>query len=246
VLSTLLYDPIFWLVASLGLVLTGISKSGFAGGVGVVAVPLLSLKVSVLEATAITLPLLLLMDAKTLLYYWKDIDWHELKALIPGALIGITLGGLCMGMIPEQGLLISLGLLSIVFASWASLQSGLSRFTHAKLFWSSTAGVTSTLVHAGGPPINIYFISRRLEKMTWLATAAAFFGVMNLVKLVPYSFNGQWSGESLILSALLFPFALVGVWLGKKIQQTLPEHTFTKACRMLLGASGIGLILKAI
>jgi uncharacterized membrane protein YfcA len=245
-MTNLVQDPIFWLIAVIGLVLTGISKSGFAGGAGVVAVPLLSLKVGVLEATAITLPLLLLMDAKTLRYYWSHINWNELKRLLPGAFIGILLGGLSMGSLPERWLLIGLGVLSILFATWASLQTIFAKLTRASWFWSTTSGLTSTLVHAGGPPINIYFISRRLEKLPWLATAAAFFAIMNVVKLIPYTLNEQWSKESFIISALLFPIALFGVWLGKGIQQRLSEQTFMQACRALLLLSGIGLIVKAI
>ena len=45
-------DAAFWLLAVVGVFLTGISKSGFAGGAGVVAVPLLALVVS--PALAVT------------------------------------------------------------------------------------------------------------------------------------------------------------------------------------------------
>jgi len=38
----MLFDWLFWLIAITGVILTGISKSGFAGGAGVVAVPLMS------------------------------------------------------------------------------------------------------------------------------------------------------------------------------------------------------------
>ncbi len=55
---TLIDSPIFWLLAFAGVVLTGISKSGFAGGAGVVAVPLLALVLPVERAAALMLPLL--------------------------------------------------------------------------------------------------------------------------------------------------------------------------------------------
>ena len=56
---------LFWLVAVLGVILTGVSKSGFAGGAGVVAVPLMALFIPVSQAVVIMLPLLLLMPNKS-------------------------------------------------------------------------------------------------------------------------------------------------------------------------------------
>ena len=237
-------DPVFWLLAITGIVITGISKSGFAGGAGVVAVPLLSFKMSVLEATAITLPLLLIMDAQTLRYYFRNIDWIELRQLVPGAMLGILAGGLLMGGASDKVLLLGLGLLSIIFSLWSRLQGLFSRIKGARFFWSSLSGLSSTLVHAGGPPINIYFVSRALEKRVWLASAGAFFACMNLAKLVPYSLNGQWSLDLLMLSLMLVPLAYIGVWLGKRIQGRLNEQQFMQACRVLLFCTGASLILK--
>lgn len=237
-------DPIFWLLAIIGVIITGISKSGFAGGAGVVAVPLLSFKLGVLEATAITLPLLLAMDAQTLRYYFRQINWPELRGLIPGALMGILLGGFAMGSASDDMLMLGLGLLCILFALWTHLQHLLIRFKGAKLFWSTTSGISSTLVHAGGPPINIYFVSRALPKVAWLATAGAFFAVMNAVKLIPYSLNKQWSFELICISIVLLPLAYVGVWLGKQIQGHLSEAQFMQACRFLLFVVGLSLIWR--
>ena len=239
-------DPIFWLLAVTGVVITGISKSGFAGGAGVVAVPLLSFKIGVLEATAITLPLLLVMDAKTVRYYWSNIQWPELKALIPGAILGIILGGLFMGLISDRALLLILGVTSILFASWSKLQIVLAQFKGARAFWSMTAGLSSVLVHAGGPPINIYFISRNLPKLEWLATAGAFFAAMNIIKLIPYSLNEQWSISSMWLSLALLPAAYGGVWLGKRIQTKFSEQGFMLFCKALLFATGSALIFKSL
>ena len=239
-------DPIFWLLAIIGIVITGISKSGFAGGAGVVAVPLLSFKVGVLEATAITLPLLLVMDAQTLRYYWHAINWQELRGLIPGAASGIVIGGLTMGYFSDGALLLALGILSLTFALWGPLQHLIAQARGARLLWSCASGFTSTLVHAGGPPLNIYLIARRLPKLSWLATAGAFFAFMNALKLIPYTVNEQWNLETLAISIVLIPIAFIGVWIGKQIQGILSETSFMFACKGLLLLSGVALIVKGL
>ena len=72
------YDqPLFWILACIGLIFTGISKSGFAAGAGTVVVPLLALVMPLPAAAALVLPLLLVMDARTIWHYRHDIDVND-------------------------------------------------------------------------------------------------------------------------------------------------------------------------
>jgi hypothetical protein len=41
--------------------------------------------------------------------------------------------------------------------------------------WGGLSGVTSTLLHAGGPPISIYFLSKKLEKKTMAGSGSDIF-----------------------------------------------------------------------
>ncbi len=237
-------NPLFWGLAIIGVLLTGISKSGFAGGAGVVAVPLLALVMPIPQSTALMLPLLLVMDIRTIGYYRKFVSFSHLKVIVPAGLVGVVCGGLLMGTVSESGLKLVLGILSIVFALWQSLTPYLMQLRGAGLFWSLLSGMTSTLIHAGGPPINIYLIGRNLDMQTWLATASIYFGILNLAKIIPYSLLDQWNPQLLTGSLLLMPVALVGVKLGHWIQGRLPEHAFAKACRLLLLLSGVLLVAR--
>lgn len=237
---------LFWLLAVVGVILTGISKSGFAGGAGVLAVPLLALVIPLPMATVIMLPVLLFMDAKTIQLYRRHASLETLKRIVPAALVGIVLGGLAMGVLATSALELITGVISILFASWQSISSSLQRFQQAGWFWGTVSGLTSTLIHAGGPPINVYFLGRQLPKLAWLGTAAVLFGVMNLVKIVPYSLNGFWQWRLLFISLLLLPAAWVGVKLGHSIQGRVDGDTFTRICRVLLLVSGAGLVVKGL
>ncbi|MFT7410447.1 MAG: putative membrane protein YfcA [Oleispira sp.] len=254
--SLLLDNPLFWGLAIAGVLLTGISKSGFAGGAGVIAVPLLSLVIPVPMAAALMLPLLIVMDAKSMQYYWQTVCWRELITIVPAALIGIVAGAYLLGELPSNLLQLLLGIFCIAFASWKRLTPLLGRLPHAGLIWSVISGLTSTLLHSGGPPINIYLATRRLPKRNWLATAAVFFAVMNIVKVIPYSLTGQWdsfaldptlSAPSLLLiDIILLPFSLIGVWLGYRLHTKISEENFMLACKSLLFLSGAGLLSSAM
>ncbi|WP_166267927.1 sulfite exporter TauE/SafE family protein [Marinobacter caseinilyticus] len=237
---------LFWLLAGIGVILTGISKSGFAGGAGVVAVPLLAFAVPLPLAAVIMLPVLLFMDIRTIHLYRKHASLATLKHLVPAAFVGIALGGSVMGMLSTAALELITGVISIVFASWQWISSSLQRFQQAGWFWGTVSGVTSTLIHAGGPPINVYFLGRNLPKLQWLGTAAVLFGVMNLTKVIPYSLNGFWELRLLLVSVLLLPAAWLGVQLGHGIQQRIGGDTFTRICRVLLMISGAGLVVKGL
>ncbi|WP_082859131.1 sulfite exporter TauE/SafE family protein [Microbulbifer sp. Q7] len=239
-------SPLFWGLALLGVVLTGISKSGFAGGAGVVAVPLLALVLPVETAVALMLPILLIMDGRTIAYYWQHRNAQELKKLLPAAVLGIALGGWLLAWVSPFALTLSLGVLSLLFAFWQKLAPLAARLPGSAWLWGSTAGLTSTLIHAGGPPLNMYLIGRGLPKLTWLATAGVVFGVMNLVKLVPYTLAGLWSRELLVTALVLSPVAYLGVYLGYRVQRLLDERAFLRICRWLLALSGAALLFKAL
>lgn len=249
--STLLGSPLFWGLAIAGVLLTGISKSGFAGGAGVIAVPLLSLVIPIPMAAALMLPLLIIMDAKAMHYYWRSVRWQELKIIAPAALIGIVAGAYLLGELPSHLLQLLLGIFCIAFALWKKLTPLLGRLPFAGLIWGSISGLTSTLLHSGGPPINIYLATRQLPKRNWLATAAVFFAIMNVIKIIPYSLTGQWQSDLsvsslLMIDLLLLPISLIGVWLGYRLHTKISEEHFMLACKGLLFFSGVGLLSSAI
>ncbi|MDE0361868.1 MAG: sulfite exporter TauE/SafE family protein, partial [Rhodospirillaceae bacterium] len=57
----LLTDPAFVIIAIVAVLVTGISKGGF-GGVALLAVPLMSLVISPIQAAGIMLPIMIPMD----------------------------------------------------------------------------------------------------------------------------------------------------------------------------------------
>lgn len=236
----------FWLLAIIGVLLTGISKSGFAAGGGVLVTPLIALVIPVNQAVFFALPLLIVMDIKIIHYYYKNIDIHQIKQIIPAAIIGIGIGGLSIGHLSAEFLSLTLGIICIIFSIWQPLINWLTKFKNLGIFWGMVAGFTSTLIHTGGPPLNIYLMSQKLPKLVWLSTGAIFFGVVNLIKIIPYVLTGEWKLDLFLTSLLLIPVAFFGAFLGKYIQSFISETRFLLLCRILLLFSGIILIFKVL
>ncbi len=189
-------DPFFYLLAIPAILITGISKSGFGGAMGGLAVPLMSLVIPPADAVGIMLPILCTMDVVGLRRFTGSFDWPNLRIILPGALVGITLGTLCFGLLNKGWLLLLVGTIGVGFPllNW----SGLARRQEAAGtsvvkggFWSAMSGFTSFICHNGGAPLLVYLMPQRLERKLFVGTTVMFFLVVNYVKLVPYYFLGQ-------------------------------------------------------
>lgn len=157
----------FWIMASVSILIAGISKSGFAGGIGVITVPLLALQVGPIQATAIMFPLLILMDVLSVRAWRGKQNNGLLRLLLPGAVIGIFIGYLLFDYLNEQILSVLLGLLSIGVGVWGVLKR--QRLKVEAKSWlgrvcGMVAGFTSFLAHAGGPPLNFYLLPLKLPR----------------------------------------------------------------------------------
>jgi len=84
----LLADPIFMAVAVLGVCLLGMSKGGFLG-LGVIALPLMSLFVPPLQAAAIILPTAIAQDFLTLWVYRREWSAWNIKIMLPAMFAGM-------------------------------------------------------------------------------------------------------------------------------------------------------------
>ncbi|MGB0670382.1 MAG: TSUP family transporter, partial [Rhodospirillales bacterium] len=78
-------DPYFYLLAIPAVLITGISKGGFGGGLGMIAVPMMSLIIAPPQAAAIMLPILCTMDVFGLYSFRGKYDKRNLMILLPAA-----------------------------------------------------------------------------------------------------------------------------------------------------------------
>jgi uncharacterized membrane protein YfcA len=243
-------DPLFWALAVPAFLLTGISKGGFASGAGNVAVPLMSLAIPAPQAAGIALPVLCAMDIAGLRAWWGRWSRRELRTILPGALLGIALGAAVFGLMSDAAVKLMVGIIALVFLARSLWQSRPGRpqprpAEPSRLsggIWGAISGLTSTIAHAGGPPIAVYLYPLRLERATLAATTVAFFAVVNYVKLVPYFFLGQLSAANLLTSLMLLPLAPLGVRLGIWLAAHMGDLWFYRAIYAMLAVTGTKLV----
>ena len=108
-------DPVFFLLAVVAVTLLGLSKGGFFG-LGVMALPLMSLSVPPLQAAAIILPTVLAQDALTVWTYRRDWSAWNLKVLLPGSVVGVAAAWLFAAYVPNAYVEIAVGVTGICFS----------------------------------------------------------------------------------------------------------------------------------
>lgn len=239
-------DPWFYAVAIPAVLIVGISKGGLAGGLGVVGVPLMALAVPPLQAAAVLLPVLMVMDLQGVWEYRRDWDRRNIILLIPGALLGIVLGALTARFVSDDLVRILVGLTAVVFTVlfWVkpAPPAGAARGPVSGTLWGFVAGYTSFLAHAGGPPIQVHLLPQRLDKRAYVATTTIFFVVVNLAKLPPYLLVGTLDRSALLTALVLLPLAPIGMRIGFWIVRSLPTEPFYKLCYVLVLITGIKLL----
>ena len=239
-------DPWFYAAAVPAILLVGIAKGGFGSGAGMFATPLVALTVPIPQAAAILLPILCVMDVAGLWAYRGTYARGQLRLLIAGGVIGVAIGTLTFRYVDEAWIRVILGAMALGFV----LQRFASRAVTAAaapsaakgFFWSAVSGVTSTIAHAGGPPMSIYLLPLRLDKAVMVGTTVVFFAVINAVKIVPYAWLGLFDARNLSTSAALAPLAPLGIWAGVKLMRRLPETLFYRICYGLLLVVGAKLL----
>lgn len=242
-------DALGWFVTAFAILLTGISKAGLGGALGGLAVPFMSMWISPRDAVAVVLPILIVMDMVGIRVWRGKAQWGDLRHLIPAALLGIGAGTLLFGVLSDRMVKLVLGLIAIAFAADRLLRRGnpaprAGGGVPRPFAWlcGATAGFTSTLAHAGGPPVMAYLLSRRLPKEAFVATSVFFFTAINLAKLPFYLGIGLFSRDTLLMSAMLLPLVPLGVWLGLHLLRRIPERPFFLFATWALALSGMRLL----
>ena len=250
----LIANPYFYALAVPAVLIAGISKAGIGGGLGIVAVPLMALVVSPVQAAAVMLPILCLMDLFSLYAYRGVWDRRNMALMLPGALTGIAVGGLSFHYLNDEVVKLIIGAVALSFVAYRAAGDTVLRRSARPatkpgprgLLWAGIAGFTSTVAHAGAPPVQVYLLPQRLDKSVYVGTMVVFFAVVNYTKLIPYGLLGQLSASNIGVALVLAPAAPVGIWLGLRFHRMLSETMFYRIVFAILSVVGIKLVWDGV
>jgi uncharacterized membrane protein YfcA len=238
------------IVVALAAFLTGLSKGGLGGMTGALITPMMALVMPMEEAIGLLLPILMLGDAFALAAHWRGWDQRRIWILLAGAVAGVTVGTFVITTLPSSVLRKGLGGLVLFFMLYRLCEQRIlgalqyqARRWHG-LLAGSLSGFTSTLAHAGSPPITIYLVMQNLRPDVFVATAVLFFAVLNWIKVPYYYYAGLFDFSTQLKLIWLTPLVPLGVWLGKLLVDRIDKVWFERVIIILLLISGILLLAE--
>ncbi|MBW3097866.1 sulfite exporter TauE/SafE family protein [Pseudohoeflea coraliihabitans] len=241
-------DPVFYLYAVPAVFLVGLSKGGLGGAMALIGVPLMALAISPVQAAAIMLPILILMDIISLWIWRRHNEATTLRIMLPGAALGILIAWLTAAWVTEDAIRLIVGGVALIFSAqyfWRRYQDRRADRTvptgprpHRPLygaFCGTLAGFTSFVSHAGGPPYQLYTLPLRHEPKAFIGASVRFFAVVNALKVVPYFALGEFDATNLKTAAVLLPLAVGATVLGAVVVRRIrAEHFYPLMYAMVL------------
>jgi hypothetical protein len=256
--------PVYFLLVGLGVLVIGISKAGFGGGVGILAVPLMAIAIVDPERTlGIMLPTLILADVLSNLHYLKDYDARPLKPMLLGAGVGVLLSSLLLWALvvnadasvkPIADRVLK-GLIGVICLGFVGLQAwtftghrawSLPRHPMSAGVTGFVAGFVSTFSHAAGPIAMLYLLQEKLEKRTLVACLLLFFLAVNLAKTPAYLALGMINPTTLLDSLWFLPLIPVGTLLGAWMHKRIPARPFIATMYVAAGVTSVVMIYQAV
>jgi len=239
-------DTAFYLVAIPAVIALGLSKGGFSG-LGTVAVPLMALVISPVQAVGIITPILITQDWVTIWSYRRTWDAAILKIMIPGQIAGVGIAWLIAAYVPDTAIRLVVGAIAVGFAlsQWFGIAfraMSPKPSVIAGRLWGAAAGFTSFIANTGGPPFQIYVLPQKLDKETFVGTYSLFFAAGNAMKVVPYFLLGQLNPTNVSTSLVLLPLAVVANFIGIWLVRRTPTEAFYKIVYILIFLIGLELI----
>jgi uncharacterized membrane protein YfcA len=243
-------DPSFILAAVAAAVIIGLAKGGLAL-MGALAVPVLALAISPVNAAALLLPILIVSDVYGLWSYRREFDPRNLRILVPAGILGVSIGWATASLVSDRMVGFVVGAVGVAFCfnAWRRRHHQLApkpADVPRGMLWGALMGFTSFVSHSGGPPFQVYVLPQRLPKLIYAGTTTIVFSVLNAVKLIPYAALGQLTLGNLRTSLYLVPVALAGTWAGVRLVRRLPERGYYIFVHIVLFVVSVKLIVDGI
>jgi uncharacterized membrane protein YfcA len=221
---------------------------GLAGfGLSVVLVPVLQLAIEPAAAVLVGIVSLFLIGLTDIGRIRRDADRSAIP-LTAIALASMPLGLWCLVTLPADWArvliaMVSLGAFVLVvvplgkIAMSRGLAMGLSGF--ATGFFGGFAGMP-------GPGMAPFYLRGRLAPLAARASMMAIFLVLTPLSALFFIALGFGSWRQAGLAAALFPFVLIGDWIGHAAFGRITQRQWQVSTALVLGAATIGAVMKLL
>ncbi len=249
----------YYVCVGVSVFLISLTKAGFGGGIGIVAIPLMGAVMPPQHMLGVMLPVLIAADVLSNLHYLKEYEWRLLRPLLVGALAGVLAGSAAFWafrkanpVVFQKGLAVGIGTICLLFVavqSWSLTGRRVPTLpTNAasSLAVGGAAGFVSTLSHAAGPIVTIYLLQEKIEKRVMVGTQLLYFLLINVSKVPTFVALGTINAATLRDSVWFLPLLPMGTLLGAWLNRRMTPRVFVAVMYALAGVSAGYMIWTAL
>jgi uncharacterized membrane protein YfcA len=240
------------IVSGAAVVLVAAFLKGIVGfGFPTTSTTLLALFVDVRIAVALVILPNIVMDGYQMVRRGQLLATaRRLAVVLVAGAIGIVVGTKLLVTLPAWTATLVLGLFTLAFVALNA--TSFSPRLHPR--WERplgpvagvVAGIVGGLTNTPGTVLVILFYALGFPKDEFVRSIALSFVVLKLVQLGAVSHFGLMSWSLFGLSVALTCVALVGFWIGLRVQDRLDQRRFNRAVLAFLAATGLWLIYGSI
>ncbi|MGB1260263.1 MAG: sulfite exporter TauE/SafE family protein [Akkermansiaceae bacterium] len=241
-------DPLVWFLAALAAFCIGVSKAGFSG-ISLISVFLLADIFGAKESLGVALPMLIIADLIVYPAFRKYSSWKRVWVLTWPALIGMAAGIFVLGTVDNGtmrkvigGIILLMALIQVIGKLSPRLLDRVAETSQFGIFAGTAGGVATVLANAAGPIMQLYMLSRKMDKMELIGVGARFFLVINLMKLPLNAGLDLMNKDTLLLNLILAPAIALGVFGGKKVLHLIPQRAFEATVVVFAFLAGVRLV----
>lgn len=238
-----------WALLVCGAMAWGASKAGLPG-VGILFVGVFAWIFPAKQATGVVLPLLIFADVLGFVIYRNHLEWRRVGRLLPWAVGGVVIGWLMLGRVDDRQAARVVGAIIAVLLAlqlWRTRGVADQSLVNSPVWLAPLAGLfagfATIVANAAGPILVIYLLAMRLPKLEFLGTSAAFFLLINWIKLPFVAQLGLVNGDSLVLNLWLAPAVVVGALLGRWGAARINQKTFELTALALAAVAAVKLLV---
>lgn len=249
----------YYFCVATSVLIIAISKGGFGGSTGILAIPVMALVMPTQQMLGIMMLVLIVADALSNLHYFREYEWKLLRWLLAGVVPGIGAGTMMIWLIgqadPSTFDRVLKAIIGILCLMIVALQ--VWRLT-GRAVWilpihpisSATvglvAGAVSAIAHAAGPIILIYLLQAKLPKRKLVATALLYTLIANPLKVPGYIAIGIINISTLRDCLWFIPLLPVGTVLGAWLNGKISEKPFVIIMYVMATATALVMVVKAM
>jgi len=217
--------------------------AGFAAGL--FAIPILISVLPMQEAIALMSIFLLIFSVILVYKNWKKIEQKTVIELSIGVIIGLSVGILILKTGNPIFLKRLLGVFTILFVAYNFISRNKLKIPGKfGVLFGLAGGIFSGMFSAGGPPYVMYIYNRIDSASIFRATIIGILAVTNTLRVPMLVVSDILTTDILLIALYMLPVFIIALLLGNKTYHKVNEGKFKLILMILLGISGISLLIR--